>query len=85
MRGQFWHTDTVRAILHDVPDRLFRHGPTSSLAVLSCLPVIDPSGTVKVEAGRGQTFDSLGALFSPKTAIRPGWTRSESRIALYQR
>jgi hypothetical protein len=25
MRGQFWHTDPVRAILHYVPNRLFRH------------------------------------------------------------
>jgi hypothetical protein len=25
MRGQFRHTDPIRAILHNVPNRLFRH------------------------------------------------------------
>src|SRR6202167_1315584 len=32
MRGQFRHTDPFRAILHNVPDRLFRH------AVSPCPP-----------------------------------------------
>ena len=32
MRRQFWHTDPVRAIPHNVPDRLFRH------AVSPCPP-----------------------------------------------
>src|SRR5260370_6896541 len=32
MRGQFRHTDAFRAILHNVPDRLFRH------AVSPCPP-----------------------------------------------
>jgi hypothetical protein len=32
MRGQFRHSDSFRAILHNVPDRLFRH------AVSPCPP-----------------------------------------------